>query len=81
VAYQNPGLNQTDAPSSLTPDTRTAPAAVTSNPAKADKAPDWQTRAAPTADPIAPAYGMRNRSADEPAKVPGNTSHSVKNGS
>jgi hypothetical protein len=74
--YLNPGQNNYDGPSSLTPGETTAPAAITRNhdatlahvkrngSAMADR---------PDAQPFAPAFGMRDRAADASIKVPKST--------
>lgn len=75
--FKNPGANGFDGPSSLTSGETTAPAAITRNPdatlARAKRVGSaLQDR--PDAQPLAPAFGMRDRTADASIKVPAFTS-------
>lgn len=73
----NPGQNGFDGPSSITPGETTAPAAITRNP-DATLAHVKRNGSAmvdrPDAQPLAPAFGMRDRTADDAViKVPKTT--------
>jgi hypothetical protein len=72
TSYSNPGVNQTDAPSTVPGDT-TARAAVAPK-ITPDTDLNWQTRKVSAEQSIPTTHGSRNRNADPVAKVPGKTS-------
>lgn len=74
TSYRNPGINQTDAPSSTVPGDTTARAAVAPK-VTTDADPNWQTRKVDAEQTIPTTHGTRNRNADPVAKVPSKTSH------